>query len=58
MEAAKYLRKAAKIMKEKDNQIEWDKYILKLREKHARKIRLMEVLDNMNGRLIIERIKS
>ena len=58
MEAAKYLRKAAKIMKEKDNQIEWDKYILKLREKHARKIRLMEVLDNMNGHLIIERIKS
>jgi uncharacterized Zn finger protein len=53
-EAAKYLKKAAKVMEERDNHNEWNNYILGLRKKHIRKIRLIEVLDNLDNRPIVK----
>ena len=55
-EAAKYLRKAAKVMAGQNNQNEWDRYILQLKKEHARKLRLIEILDKMHSRPIV-RIK-
>ena len=54
-EAGKYLRKAAKIMGKDSKSKEWDRYLRSLREQHARKIRLMEVLDNLDDKPIIEK---
>jgi len=53
-DAAIYLRKAAKVMAEQNNQKEWDSYILQLRKEHTRKIRLIEILDKMPGRPIVQ----
>ena len=53
-EAARYLREAEKVMAGQSHQKEWDSYILQLRKEHARKIRLIEVLDKMHGRPIIQ----
>ena len=40
----------------KDSKLkEWDRYLRGLREQHARKIRLMEVLDNLDDKPIIEK---
>ena len=47
--AGKYLRKAAKVMAKESHQEEWDRYLQTLREHHARKIRLMEILDSLDG---------
>ena len=52
-EAAKYLRKAAKVMNQAKKQAEWERYLQGLREKHARKRRLMEILDALGGKPII-----
>jgi uncharacterized Zn finger protein len=54
-EAGKYLRKAAKVMAQERKQVEWDRYLQSLRERHARKIRLIEVLDGLDGKPIIKR---
>ena len=54
-EAGKYLRKAAKVMAKERKQAEWDRYLQSLREHHARKIRLMEVLDGLDERPIIKK---
>jgi uncharacterized Zn finger protein len=54
-EAGKYLRKAAKVMAEEKKQVDWDRYLQSLREHHARKIRLMEVLDTLDGKPIIKK---
>ncbi|UCF90573.1 MAG: SWIM zinc finger domain-containing protein [Desulfobacterales bacterium] len=54
-EAGKYLRKAAKVMAKERKQAEWDRYLQSLREHHARKIRLMEVLDSLDDKLIIRK---
>jgi uncharacterized Zn finger protein len=53
-EAARYLRKAAKVMSGRNNQKEWDSYILQLKGQHARKSRLIEVLDRLSGRPIVQ----
>lgn len=54
-EAGKYLRKAAKVMAKERKQVEWDRYLQSLREHHARKIRLMEVLDGLDDKPIIKK---
>ena len=54
-EAGKYLGKAAKVMAKESKQMDWDQYLQGLREHHARKIRLMEVLDSLDNKPIIKK---
>lgn len=54
-EAAKYLRKAAKVMTREKKQTEWDRYMQGLREKHIRKRRLIEILDGLDDKPIVKR---
>jgi uncharacterized Zn finger protein len=51
--AAKYLRKAAKVMNREKKPAEWESYLKALREQHIRKRRLMEVLDGLEGKSIV-----
>jgi uncharacterized Zn finger protein len=53
-EASTYLRKAEKVVSEQNKQKEWDSYIMQLRKKHVRKTRLIEVLDKIKGRPIVQ----
>ena len=54
-EAGKYLRKAAKVMAKESKLKEWERYLQSLREQHARKIRLLEVLDSLDDKPVIEK---
>ena len=54
-EAAKYLRKAAKVMNQVKKQAEWERYLKGLREKHIRKRRLMEILDGLDDKPIVKK---
>jgi uncharacterized Zn finger protein len=54
-EAGKYLRKAAKVIAKGKKQVEWEGYLQRLREHHARKIRLIEVLDSLEGKPVIKK---
>jgi uncharacterized Zn finger protein len=54
-EAGKYLRKAAKVMARESKQAEWNLYLQDLRENHARKVRLMEVLESLDDKPIIRK---
>jgi uncharacterized Zn finger protein len=54
-EAGKYLRKASKVMAKERKQEEWGRYLQSLKKTHARKIRLMEVLDNLEETPIIKK---
>lgn len=54
-EAAKYLRKAAKVMYREKQQAEWESYLKALREQHARKRRLIEILDGLEGKPIVKK---
>ena len=54
-EAAKYLRKAAAVMARQKKQMQWDQYLQFLRQQHARKIRLMEIIDGLNGKPIVKK---
>lgn len=54
-EAARYLRKAAKVMSQEKKHTDWERYLEELREKHFRKRRLMEILDGLDGKPIINR---
>ena len=56
-EAGKYLRKAAKVMARDGRQADWEGYLQGLRLQHARKIRLMEVLDSLEDKPIIKKTK-
>ena len=49
-EAATYLRKAGVVMASRGEKEQWQKYLLDLRGTHARKRRLMEILDSLDGR--------
>ena len=51
-EAGKYLRKAGEVMARQNEQAQWDQYLSRLRETHARKCRLLEVLDGLDGKPI------
>jgi uncharacterized Zn finger protein len=54
-EAGKYLRKAAIVIAKESKLKEWEQYLQSLRENHARKIRLMEVLDSLDDKPIIRK---
>ena len=54
-EAGKYLRKAGSVMARRKKQKQWDQYIQYLRQQHARKSRLMETLDSLNGKPIVKK---
>ncbi|MCF8111336.1 MAG: hypothetical protein K9J85_07575 [Desulfobacteraceae bacterium] len=54
-QAGGYLRKAAGVMEKQGKQAEWQRYLQSLRENHARKTRLMEVLNSLEGKPIIKK---
>ena len=54
-EAAKYLRKAAKVMRRQERLAEWESYLKELREKHLRKRRLIEILDGLDEKPIVKK---
>src|SRR5262249_48597843 len=53
-EAARPLRKTKALLRRLNRAAEWTQYLAKLREENRRKRRLMEVLDRLEGRPIIE----
>ncbi|PIU53257.1 MAG: hypothetical protein COS90_07140 [Deltaproteobacteria bacterium CG07_land_8_20_14_0_80_60_11] len=54
-EAAKYLLKAGEVMSQQNKQATWDQYLRSLREAHARKRCLIEILDGLDGKPIINK---
>jgi uncharacterized Zn finger protein len=54
-EAAKYLQKAAKVMRQEKRLAEWESYLKELREQHLRKRRLIEILDGLEGKPIVKK---
>ncbi len=48
-EAARYLRKAARVMNQVKKQSEWKRYLETLRKEHYRKRRFLEILDGLEG---------
>ena len=54
-EAAKYLRKAGGVMSKQNKQSQWDQYLRRLRDAHARKSRLIEILDGLDGKPIVKK---
>ena len=54
-EAGKYLRKAGAVMARQNEQAQWDQYLSSLRETHARKRRLLEILDGLDGKPIMKK---
>jgi uncharacterized Zn finger protein len=52
-EAVKFLRKAGEVMSKQNKQAQWDQYLRNLRETHARKRCLLEVLDGLEGKPIV-----
>ena len=52
-EAARYLRKAGSVMAQQKKKKQWDEYLRGLKEMHARKRRLMEILDDLDGKPIV-----
>jgi uncharacterized Zn finger protein len=54
-EAAKFLRKAGEVMSKLNHQDQWDQYLQTLREAHARKRRLIEILDGLDGKPLIRK---
>lgn len=54
-EAAKYLRKAGEVMARQNKQVQWDQYLSSLRATHARKRRLIEILDDWDRKPIIKK---
>jgi uncharacterized Zn finger protein len=54
-EAAKYLRKAGLVMEQQKKSKQWSQYLQGLRQQHARKIRLIEILDGLAGKPIVKK---
>jgi uncharacterized Zn finger protein len=54
-EAVKFLRKAGAVMAKQNQQAQWDQYLGSLRETHARKRRLLEVLDGLDEKPIMKK---
>ncbi|MBM4301157.1 MAG: SWIM zinc finger domain-containing protein [Deltaproteobacteria bacterium] len=54
-EAVKFLRKAGDVMSKQNKQAQWDQYLRSLRDAHARKRRLIEILDGLEGKPIINK---
>jgi len=53
--ATKFLRKAGVVMAKQKNQAEWDQYLGSLRDTHARKRRLLEILDGLDENPIMKK---
>jgi uncharacterized Zn finger protein len=53
-QAAPYLQKAQTLLQKKGRKKEWEAYLQDLRTTHARKWRLLEVLDALGGKRIID----
>lgn len=53
--AATYLKKIARLLKEKNKGKEWAGYLKKLRQVHARKSSLLAVLDTLEGKPILKK---
>jgi uncharacterized Zn finger protein len=53
-DAARYLRKASKVMNGMKKQTDWQLYLQGLKQEHVRKRRLMEVLEDLEGRPILK----
>lgn len=54
-EAAPYLRKAGRVMAQVEKTAEWEQYLKGLRSTHARKRRLIEVLDGLEDEPIVRK---
>ncbi len=52
--AAGYLRKLQRVLKKLDREQDWKSYLAALRQANIRKPRLVEILDGLTGRRIIE----
>ena len=55
LEAADYLRKAARVMSREDREEEWSRYLGELRKEHRRKRRLMEIMDGLEEKPIAQK---
>ncbi len=55
-EAVRYLRKAGAIMTREGRQPEWAQYLQDLRARHARKTRLLQVLNRLSGKRIAAKV--
>jgi uncharacterized Zn finger protein len=53
-EAAKFLHKAGVVMAKQKNRASWEQYLGILRETHARKRRLLEILDGLDEKPIVK----
>ena len=53
-EAARYLRKVHRILKQLGKEQDWQRYLATLRQANERKRRLVQILDTLAGRRIIE----
>ena len=56
--AAGHLRKARDLLKKLKREDEWKGYLLELRQTHARKTKLLEILDHLESRRIIQGISK
>ncbi|MEA3470329.1 MAG: hypothetical protein U9R24_01270, partial [Thermodesulfobacteriota bacterium] len=54
-EAIKYLRKAEAVIIREKKTVEWEQYLRSLRGAHARKRRLIEILDGLDGKPIVKK---
>lgn len=54
-EAVNFLKKAGEVMAKQKQQSEWNQYLGSLRQAHARKRRLMELLDGLEGKPLIKK---
>lgn len=52
--AAVYLGKIQRVLKKRKKDKEWQKYILEIRHEHFRKRKLLEILDGLNGKRIMD----
>jgi uncharacterized Zn finger protein len=52
--AAGYLRKVARVLKQQGNEQDWRDYLTTLRRNNERKRRLVEILDILAGRRIVD----
>jgi len=53
-QAAGYLRKMQKVMLKQNRRAEWEKYLAQIREQNKRKRRLLEILDRLSDKPIVE----
>ncbi|MCK5133857.1 MAG: SWIM zinc finger domain-containing protein [Candidatus Sabulitectum sp.] len=52
--AARYLRKAERVMVKQKKSADWEQYLQELRRIHARKLRFIEILNGLEKKLIIK----